>query len=535
MEELINQLLNSPTAKGWSHVGARAHHGIDISLSALRSQHSSGIGEFHDLLPIIDWCSTLKIDVIQLLPLNNSDHDPSPYYAIHSCAINFIYLSLHALPHLNKLHNLKKQLKDLAHWNDTPRIAFTEVLMQKLSWLHAYFDAVGAEIIHSKECKQFIEEHAWVQTYALYRTLKDRLGHTPWQSWPPELQCPDQKEREELIRRYFSEVAFYVVLQFLCYSQLKMVKEYAGSKGVLLMGDIPIMVSDQSADVWQFPQYFELTLAAGAPPDMYNPDGQYWGFPIFRWDAMRKDHYSWWKSRLAYARSFYDLFRIDHVIGFFRIWAIPLQHPAKEGHFLPTDEAHWATQGTELLSTLISFADGMLPIAEDLGLVPDVLPPTLKEFGICGTKVMRWERNWKEDKSFIPFQYYPPLSLTCVSTHDSETLTLWWRDFPEEAQEFARFKRWEYTPELSTQQRMEILWDSHHTPSFFHINLLQEYLAIFPELIWPHPEDERINIPGKILPTNWTYRYKATVEEIVQHSGLAQAMEKILFSPSPLM
>lgn len=533
MDELKDTLLRTITGPGWEKVGVRPHHGINLPLSALHSSQSCGIGEFFDLIPIIDWCQSLKIDFIQLLPLNNSEGDPSPYNAISSCALNPVYLSLHDLPYLEKVPQLKKKLKDLSALNETQRIAYTEVLTHKLSWMHAYFDEVGETIAKSKELKDFISENPWVEPYGLFKALQSRLGKTSWTDWPEELCSPSPKDLKKLIQRYWPDVSFYIVLQFLCVAQLKKVKEYANSKGIFLMGDFPLLVSKESVDVWQYPDFFDTHLSGGAPPDYYNKDGQNWGFPIYRWDALRKKHFIWWKQRLECAENFFDLFRLDHVLGFFRIWAIPPNRPSKDGYFVPEDKNKWEAQGKELL-TMIATATQMLPIGEDLGTVPDVVRPCLKELGICGTKVMRWERKWEEkDKHFIPIQYYPPVSITCISTHDSETLTLWWQTFTDEAKDYADYKHWTYAPQLTDAQREEILWDSHHTSSIFHVNLLQEYFAFFPELIWPNPEDERINIPGKILPTNWTYRFKPSVEMIISHKELFSKMEKILFSPTP--
>lgn len=534
MDELKEFLSHSITANQWNRIGIKPHHGIDLYLSSLHSAKSCGIGEFFDLIPIIDWCQKLQMDVIQLLPLNNanSESDPSPYNAISSCAMNFLNLSLHALPFLEKYPALQEQLKELTKFNATERIAYSDVVAHKLSWLHSYCDAVEEKLIKQKEFKEFIAQNPWLEPYALFRVLKEKLKNTSWTTWPESLRPSDFKQREELLQLHSSQVNFYLIVQFLCYHQLKQVKAYANQKGVYLMGDIPILLSIESADVWEHPEYFDITLSAGAPPDFYNQEGQNWGFPLFRWDVLQKKQFDWWKQRLRYAENFFDLFRIDHVIGFFRIWSIPYNHPSKDGHFIPRDEKEWGPQGKELL-TMIASSTQMLPIAEDLGTVPPIVAPCLKELGVCGTKVMRWERKWEEDKRFIPIQYYPPISLTCVSTHDSETLTLWWKNFAEEAKAFADYKHWPYNPVLHPLQREEILWDSHHTSSLFHINLLQEYLALFPELIWPTPEEERINIPGKILPSNWTYRFKPSVEELTSHPGLFSKMEKILFAPSP--
>lgn len=533
METLKKELASTITASAWEQVGVRTHHGINLPLSALHSSKSCGIGEFFDLIPIIDWCHSLSIDFIQLLPLNDSHWDSSPYNAISSCALNPIYLSLHALPYLEKLPLLKKKLKEFSHFNTTQHIAYIEVLTHKLSWLHAYFDDVGEKILASKELETFIEDNPWVEPYGLFKALQDRLGGTSWTDWPQELCSPSSKDIKTLIKRYWSETSFYIVLQFLSASQLQKVKEYANSKGVFLMGDFPLLMSRESVDVWQFPEFFDPTLSGGAPPDYYNPAGQNWGFPLYRWDHLEKKNYSWWKQRLKCAESFFDIIRLDHVVGFFRIWGIPHSRLPREGHFIPEDESKWGTQGKELL-TMLASSTPMLPIAEDLGTVPDITRACLKELGICGTKVMRWEREWKEDRRFIPIQYYFPVSITCISTHDSETLTLWWKNFPEEAKDYADFKHWAYTPELTSAQREEILWDSHHTSSLFHVNLLQEYFALFPDLTWPIPEDERINIPGKILPTNWAYRFRPSIETIVSHQELYSKMERILFAQSPL-
>ena len=516
-------LLHSITSHAWRTIGIHQRHGINLPLSALHSKHSCGIGEFFDLIPIIDWCHRLKIDFIQLLPLNNSETDPSPYNAISSCALNIVYLSLHALPDMQKYPQLQIKLQEFSHLNTTKTIAYTEVFTHKTRWLHAYFDAVGEKIMASEEFKDYVQQNPWVKHYALFKTLIDQQKETS-----PEMRPPSSIEFEKLLKLYGTDISFHMTLQYLCFIQLKKVKKYADEKNILLMGDLPILVRARSADIWEHPDFFNLNLQAGAPPDFYNQEGQNWGFPIYRWDNQRKKHFSWWKQRLNYAENFYHLFRLDHVLGFFRIWAIPLGRPSQEGYFVPSNEMEWEPQGRELLS-MIARSTSMLPIAEDLGSVPDMVRPTLKEMGICCTKVMRWERKWEESNHFIPIQYYPPISITCVSTHDSETLTLWWKNVPEEAKAYADYKHWFYSPELTDAQREEILWDSHHTSSLFHVNLLQEYLAFFPELIWENPEEERINIPGQIIPANWIYRFRPCIEEITQHKELSLKIKKIMF------
>ena len=485
-------------------------NGIDLPLASLRSHRSCGIGEFHDLLPLIDWCHDVGFNVIQLLPLNDSGTDPSPYSALSSCALHPIYLSLENL--------------DGSHLNALPRISYLEVLSFKLNFLHTYIAESGPQILESSDCQKFITQNHWLTPYALFKVLKDKLQHTPWMSWPEELKLPDFNH---LIELHAEEMKFYFVVQFLCHQQLAHVKKYAASKGVLLKGDIPFLISVDSADTWFKPSFFNFDFSAGAPPDAYNSEGQYWGFPIYNWEVLKKDDFGWWHQRLHLAAHYYDLYRIDHVVGFFRIWAIPRGHPPKEGKFLPENPALWIPQGREILQMMLS-TSSMIPIAEDLGTVPPSVHTTLTELGICGTRVIRWERRYDQDGSFIPFADYPPLSLTTVSTHDSDTLQLWWQNSPDEAKAFCAFKGWTYSPDFSFEQRLQLLHDAHHTPSTFHINLLQEYLALFPELVSPNPSDERINTPGKVLPTNWTYRFRPSIEEIAAHLPLKKAIASLL-------
>ena len=308
--------------------------------------------------------------------------------------------------------------------------------------------------------------------------------------------------------------------------------DYATQRGIFLKGDIPIALSPDSADVWENRSLFLLDPVAGAPPDAYNPMGQKWGFPLFNWEAMRQDNYSWWKRRLSVLENFFHIYRLDHVVGFFRIWAIPHDKNPSEGAFVPSDQNLWIPQGKQLLEMMMT-ASPLLPMAEDLGTVPKEVTALLKELGICGTKVLRWQRRFDTDQSYLPFAEYEPFSLATVSTSDMDLLQAWWKNFPEEALPFAHFKGWTYNPDLTVEQRFSILRDLHQTPSYFHINLLQEYLAFFPELISATPEEERINIPGTQLPTNWTYRFRPSIEEILAHEPLAKKIRSLFSIDAP--
>ena len=429
----------------WKRVGFKSHQGILVFLPALRSQNSAGIGEFLDLLPMIDWCASIGLDVLQILPINDTDGDPSPYNAISSCALDPIYLSLAALGPVDPVFTT------LAH---LPRTDHNEVKREKMKWLKKYYEKHPRK----EETEQFIQRHPWVSSYAKFKVYKEG-----------------------------AEEAFYCFLQLLCFEQMGKVKAHATAKNVLLKGDIPILISPESADVWNEPELFDRSLAAGAPPDYYNPKGQLWGFPLYRWPAMRQTHFAWWKERLRVAEELFDLYRIDHVVGFFRIWGILKGKKPADGAFFPADPSLWPAQGREILEMMID-ASHMLPLAEDLGTIPNFVRPLLKELGICKTCVVRWQRDWTGDRSYIPFDQYEPFSLTTLSTHDSEPLPLWWKKFPDEAIPFAKFKGWSYQPTLTYDQHLTILREVHHSSSYFNINLLQETLLLFPELSWPNVE-----------------------------------------------
>lgn len=518
-------LLQSPAGHLWESIGVRHHHGINLPLFSLHSETSCGIGEFPDLLPFISWCKEIGLDVIQLLPLNDTGLDASPYGAISAFALNPIHLGLAQLPNMS-LSNLK----ELQFLNEEQFVDYSKVRAGKERIMRQYFQTFGDSISNSQEYAQFILVHQnWLYDYALFKAIKVIHNWYSWTVWESEIQNPSEEMYQALLKKYQSEINFHIFLQFLCFEQFHAVKLAASNQGVLLKGDIPILISKESADVWRHRSLFELELCAGAPPDVFSSDGQNWDFPIYNWAEAEKENFSWWKSRLQVASLLYHLFRIDHVVGFFRIWAVPPGHLGTMGKFIPADSSKWVPQGEKIMRMMLE-SSPMLPIGEDLGTVHLEIRRCLHELGICGTKVMRWERNWNIDRSFIKYEDYPIDSMTTVSTHDSDTLKLWWRNNPGEAKEFVYFKKWQYSEELSNEHVIEILRDSHHTASLFHINLLQEYLSVFPEMTWGKLDDERINVPGIVSDRNWSYRFRPSVEKIVSNESLRQLLQSIIQS-----
>jgi 4-alpha-glucanotransferase len=503
------------------------HHGIALPLFSLRNPQSSGIGEFLDLIPMIEWCSKIGFDVIQLLPLNDSGSDSSPYSAQSAEALHPIYLSLTALPYVKEvIPDWEEEFQRLSVCNSSQRFNYDTVLHNKLDFLWRYFEAVFPKFQNAPEFQAFVLNEPWLEDYVLFKVLKKFHHEHAWWDWGTFAKNKNKEFLRSFKEEFEHEMNFHMLVQFLAFSQWAKVRQAAVQFKVFLKGDIPILINRDSADVWANQEIFQLEYAAGAPPDMYSEEGQYWGFPIYNWAKSEETGYAFWKMRLKVAEKLYDIFRLDHIVGFFKIWAIPYGKPSKEGFFIPQDQNLWIPQGKKILEMMLA-STSMLPIGEDLGAVPPEVRQTLRELGIPGTKVIRWERKWNEDRSYIPIDEYIPESMTTVSTHDSSVLAEWWLEDGEEVSAYCMYKGWEYKAPLTYKKHLAILEDAHCSGSLFHINLLQEYLNLFPKLTWTNPKDERINIPGVVLERNWTYRYKPTVDEIVTNEKLAEVMRHL--------
>lgn len=527
MTSLKETLFSLKTRRAWEKIGTYPHHGINVALFSLLTEKSSGIGEFYDLIPLIDWCKDLGLDVIQLLPLNESGEDPSPYSALSSYALHPIYLSLHALPYIENDPLTSEELKGFAPFSSSKKVDYHAVLSSKMTFLSHYCDRFGSKIKREKEYAFFLKKHQdWLTEYALFKVLKENHQFIPWKSWPSKDRDISKNHTKSLSKKFHKKMEFFFFLQYLCFSQLKGVKIHAENAGVFLMGDIPILISSESHDVWAHRELFDLSMVAGSPPTKFDPKGQRWDLPLYNWSAHTQTDYFWWEKRLKIAEEFFHIYRIDHIQGLFRIWAVPKNGDPSEGHFLPKETALMDLQGRHILDALLQCSD-MLPIGETMG-IPKFVESCLEEYGICSLKIFRRVKYLDEDQSFIPSSKYPPLSLNSISTHDIDTVHLWWKKNPQEAREYAAFKGWVYTGILKKSEHLEILKDMHYSTSLFHINLLQEYLALTPDLTWDDPEDERINYPGTVGPQNWTYRYKMSLEDLKSNKNLTNYFKKIL-------
>lgn len=306
--------------------------GTQVPVFSLRTRKSAGIGDFGDLKTMIDFVASTGQKVLQLLPINDTTithtwTDSYPYSCISVFAIHPQYADLHALPELKDAKARAEAEKTRAELNALDKIDYEKVNDFKINYLRQIFNQEGEKMMKTAEYKAFFQaSELWLVPYAQYSYLRDKNGTADFNQWP-DYQVWDEAERKVLAdpkTAAYKNVAFFYFVQFVLDRQMQEAHEHAKAKGVILKGDIPIGVNRNGCDVWTEPKYFNLNGQAGAPPDDFSANGQNWGFPTYNWFEMLKDGCQWWNRRFKNMARYFDAYRIDHVLGFFRIWEIPV-------------------------------------------------------------------------------------------------------------------------------------------------------------------------------------------------------------------
>ena len=306
--------------------------GTQVPVFSLRTRKSAGIGDFGDLKTMIDFVASTGQKVLQLLPINDTTithtwTDSYPYSCISVFAIHPQYADLHALPELKDAKARAEAEKTRAELNALDKIDYEKVNDFKINYLRQIFNQEGEKMMKTAEYKAFFQDtELWLVPYAQYSYLRDKNGTADFNQWPDH-QVWDEAERKVLAdpkTAAYKNVAFFYFVQFVLDRQMQEAHEHAKAKGVILKGDIPIGVNRNGCDVWTEPKYFNLNGQAGAPPDDFSANGQNWGFPTYNWFEMLKDGCQWWNRRFKNMARYFDAYRIDHVLGFFRIWEIPV-------------------------------------------------------------------------------------------------------------------------------------------------------------------------------------------------------------------
>ena len=500
--------------------------GTAMPVFSLRSESDFGIGEFNDLKDLVDWAVKTGQCIIQILPINDTTRkgewkDSYPYSPVSSFALHPIYIHLQDLG-IKETAAFKKEQQEL---NALPEIDYPRVYKSKMALVRKAFTARGQKDLESAACRKFIKENAyWLDEYAEFCAKRD--GNEPeYHKW----------------------------IQFHLDKQLSAQVKYARSKGISLKGDLPIGVSQDSADAYYHPELFNLDSSAGAPPDYFSQDGQNWGFPTYNWDEMAKDDYAWWKSRLRKMSQYFDAFRIDHILGFFRIWEIPAeQKSGLMGHFNPAlpysadeiyfmrlpreglfheDPRHpgfwqplikpdtsrlewwqkdrfdalytdffyhrhdefWRRNAERKLPELLS-ASGMLACGEDLGMVPDCVPGVMDHWKILSLEMTQMDKG----------HGWPTLSVCATSSHDMSTLRM----------QNAEAGKGDMAP----WEVKRILWNHLNSRSMLAIFPLQDWVAIDENLRRKDFMEERVNQPAD--PNHhWRFRFHLPISELTSEKA----------------
>ena len=463
--------------------------GILMHISSLPGPY--GIGTMgKNAYEFVDFLKKSGQKVWQILPLSPTGYGDSPYQSCSAFAGNHYLIDLETLMD-NGL--LEKQEAESFFWGENEEKAdFGALYENRSKVLRLAFE----RFVPDEKYNKFVSENeSWLSEYALFTAIKDSLGGIPWTEWPEELRLRDKKSLEEKREELRGDIAFKYFLQFEFFSQWEKLRGYANENGIKIVGDIPIYVPLDSADVWAEPGEFLLDenlnpkRVAGCPPDSFSADGQLWGNPIYDWDKMKENGFAWWKRRLGAAKHMYDIIRIDHFRGFESYWSIPAgDKTAMNGR--------WEQgPGMDFINAVKSIPDVDF-IAEDLGYVTPEVRKLQEDSGYPGMKVMQFAFDSREAGNYLPHTY-PENSVVYSGTHDNPTLVQWLSDVAESDLEEGK----KYLGLTETEGLVKgLIRGCMASNSRLCVILMQDYLELGAEA--------RMNLPGTLSDKNWTWRAK---------------------------
>jgi 4-alpha-glucanotransferase len=318
--------------------------GIAIPVFSLRTENSFGIGEFSDIKCLADWAKETGLKLIQLLPINDTSatftwKDSYPYAAISAFALHPVYINLAKVAGKKYSQIIKSLVKKQKQLNALPEVDYDQVISFKMSLLRELYEMDGGAFMQQSDYKIFYEDNKnWLVPYAAFCFYRDKFGTADFSQWKTSSEYNEEevKRLSSSKNKSFKQIVFFYFVQYHLHLQLKEAVEYAHKKGLAIKGDIPIGIYRYGADAWTAPQLYNMNLQAGAPPDDFAVKGQNWGFPTYNWQKMEEDNFEWWKSRFHQMSNYFDAFRIDHILGFFRIWSVPIDSvEGIMGRFIP--------------------------------------------------------------------------------------------------------------------------------------------------------------------------------------------------------
>ena len=569
--------------------------GTVVPVFSLRTEGSFGVGDFGDLKQMIDWCDKTHQRILQVLPINDTNmtgtwQDSYPYNSISIYALHPQYCDLRQLPAIKdeakraEMEQLRQEL------NALPQIDYERMFKAKMDYLHLLFDQEWTKTSKSAEYKTFFEQNMeWLVPYAAFCYYRDLYGTAEFQQWPAGATVAATQKTTFKAKK---QLQFWYFVQYHLDRQMQEAHTYARAHRVILKGDIPIGISRDGVEAWVEPKYFNLNGQAGAPPDAFSADGQNWGFPTYNWDEMLKDGCRWWVRRFRKMAQYFDAYRIDHVLGFFRIWEIPV--PEKSGlmgQFSPalgmskeeiegygvqfsdglflvdhkrSDRWHprIAVQYQEAYEQLsddqkfcfnrlyndyfysrnnqfwyqeamkklprLTQATRMLVCAEDLGMVPDCVPWVMNELRILSLEIQSMPKD--PHVRFGHLSQNPYRSVCTISTHDMPTLRQWWDEDNERTQDY--FNTMLYRGGAAP----------HPLPGWLAKDIVARHLTSPSMLCLLSLQDwlsinETLRLPDQNaerinIPANprhyWRYRMHLTIEQLLQADELNEEISTLI-------
>ncbi|QSQ12932.1 4-alpha-glucanotransferase [Myxococcus landrumensis] len=499
--------------------------GLLLPLFSLRAPTDFGIGDLGALDGLFTWMKAARQRLLMLLPLlPTAPGDSSPYATRSAFGLNPLFIDLSTLPEFiasgGEAALSAEEKGQLAEARAAPRVRYDLVFPLKDAALARAFDTFEARhwaplSERARAFRQWREaQGAWLEDYALFTAISEQEQRRAWWEWPEPLRTrkPDalRAKATELERR----VRYHAWLQWVAEQQWDAVREKARAQGVLLCGDEPFIIGQDSADCWAYPTILRRDARLGVPPDDFSATGQDWGLPYFDFAAMEKDDYAWLKSRAKKAASYYDLRRVDHAVGYFRQWIRDEQTPT--GRFIPPDEESHRRRGRKHFELL---SEGAGIVAEDLGVIPPFVRSILAELKLPGYRVMRWERDGND---YRHPHHFPPVSLVTTGTHDTDTMAEWWEGARDD-ERHAAARAWpemqgvpvtrEFTPEVHRGMLAAAL----NSSSDLCVLPWQDVLGT----------RDRINLPGSMSDSNWAYRISQDAGALMSDSTTREAAEKL--------
>ncbi len=496
--------------------------GLVVPLFAVREPGDWGIGEISSLERLAPWVASTRHRILQLLPIAEMPPgERSPYAALSAFAIDPIYLSLDRIEDFSvnggerALGDELRAQVDLVRADsgidyDRVRHLKRRALEQAFAQFRSAEWATGSR--RAAEFQRFRDaEAAWLPDYALFRVWQERAGWRAWTEWEWSLRQPSGDVLAAGRAAYEGACLFHEYVQWQAAAQWARARRAARRAGVLLVGDLPFMVARNSVDVWRRQDEFQCDASLGAPPDAFNAAGQQWGLPPYRWDTMAARNFAWLRRRVAHAAGQFDALRIDHVVGFYRMYVLPNDGPPQ---FVPAGEADQLTLGETLLSVVLEAGAGAGVLGEDLGVVPEFARASLARLGIPGYRVLRWEAD---GGVFRDPGTFPEQSIATTGTHDTSTLAAWWCEELDAAGRAALAAQ----PAFAGLGSGEASWNAAVNEA-----LLDGVYAARSDVVLIPIQDayggrERVNTPATVGRANWDYRLPWTIADLEGGAGNA--------------